>query len=33
MALAWFAPLLEHQSPLFNDFEAFFEEFHATFGD
>ncbi len=31
MALAWFAPLLEHQSPLFNDFEVFFEKFNATF--
>jgi hypothetical protein len=31
--LAWFAPLLKHQSPLFNDFEAFLEEFNATFGD
>jgi hypothetical protein len=33
MAIAWFAPLLEHQSLLFNNFEAFFEEFNATFGD
>jgi hypothetical protein len=30
---ACFAPLLEHQSPLFNDFETFFKEFNATFGD
>jgi hypothetical protein len=29
----WFTPLLEHQSPLLNDFEAFLEEFNATFGD
>jgi hypothetical protein len=28
---AWFTPLLEHQSPLFNDFKAFLEEFNATF--
>jgi hypothetical protein len=33
MALAWFAPLLKHQSPLLNDFEEFFEEFNATFGN
>jgi hypothetical protein len=32
-AIAWFAPLLEHQSPLLNNFEAFFKEFNATFGD
>jgi hypothetical protein len=32
MALAWFAILLEHQSPLFNNFEMFFEKFNATFG-
>ncbi len=31
--LVWFPPLLEHQSPSFNDFETFFEEFYATFGD
>jgi hypothetical protein len=31
--IAWFAPLLEHQSPLLNDFEMFLEEFNATFGD
>jgi hypothetical protein len=31
--LAWFTPLLEHLSPLFNDFEAFIKEFNATFGD
>jgi hypothetical protein len=30
---AWFTPLLEHQSPLLNDFEAFLEKFNATFGD
>jgi hypothetical protein len=33
MALAWFAPLMEHQSPLLNDFQVFFEKFNATFGD
>jgi hypothetical protein len=27
------APLLEQESPLFNDFETFIEEFNATFGD
>jgi hypothetical protein len=26
MTLAWFAPLLEHQSPLFNEFEVFIEK-------
>jgi len=30
---AWFTPLLEHQSSLFNNFEVFFEKFNATFGD
>jgi hypothetical protein len=33
VALAWLALLLEHQSPLFNDYEAFLEKFNATFGD
>jgi hypothetical protein len=37
MALTWFAPLLEHQSPLLNNFEKFHEKFHeklnATFGN
>jgi hypothetical protein len=33
LALAWFTPLLEHQSPLFNDFETFFENFNAIFRD
>ncbi len=33
MALTWFTPLLEHQSPLFNDFEMLFEKFNATFGN
>jgi len=33
MAFFWFAPLFEHQSPLLNNFEAFFEKFNATFGD
>ncbi len=28
-----FALLLEHQSPLLNDFEMFFKEFNATFGN
>jgi hypothetical protein len=32
MAFAWFAPLLEHKSPLFNDFETLFEKFNVTFG-
>ena len=32
-ALAWFAPLLEKQSPLLEDFEAFVKEFQASFGD
>jgi hypothetical protein len=27
------APLLEHQSPLLNNFETFFKKFNATFGD
>jgi hypothetical protein len=31
--LAWFACLLECQSPLLNYFEAFVEEFNVTFGD
>jgi hypothetical protein len=29
----WFAPFLEHQSPILNNFEGFLEEFNATFGD
>jgi hypothetical protein len=33
MTLAWFTPLLEYQSPLLNDFEAFLEESSATFED
>jgi hypothetical protein len=33
MTLAWFALLLDHQSPLLNNFEVFIEEFNATFGD
>jgi hypothetical protein len=33
MTLVWFAPLLEHQSPLFNGFETFLEKFNAAFGD
>jgi hypothetical protein len=32
-ALAWFASLLEHQSPLLNNFETFLEKFNAIFGD
>jgi hypothetical protein len=31
--LMWFMPLLKHQSPLLNNFEAFNETFSATFGD
>jgi hypothetical protein len=31
--LAWFTPLLEHQSPLFNNFKTFIEKFNATFGN
>jgi hypothetical protein len=32
--LVWFTPLLKHHSPLLNhDFEMFFENFNATFGD
>ncbi len=33
IAFVWFALLLEHQSPLFDNFEAFIEKFNATFGD
>ncbi len=33
ITLVWFTLLMEHQSPLLNDFEAFFEKFNATFGD
>jgi hypothetical protein len=33
IALAWFAPFLECQFFLLNNFEAFFEEFGASFGD
>jgi len=29
----WFTPLLEHQSPLLNDFDGFLEEFNPTFKD
>jgi len=32
MAFAWFAPLLEHKSPLLNDFETLFEKLNVTFG-
>jgi retrotransposon gag protein len=32
-ALAWFAPLVETDSPLLADFKAFLKEFEATFGD
>ena len=32
-ALAWFAPLLEKESPLLNSFEEFISEFKACFGD
>ena len=31
--LAWFAPLLEKNSPLLNKFEDFINEFKACFGD
>ena len=31
--LAWFTPLLGKKSPLLEDFEAFFKEFQASFGD
>ncbi len=31
--LTWFAPFLEHQSPLLDNFEAFFEKISASFGD
>jgi hypothetical protein len=31
--LVWFTPLLEHQSPLLNDFDGFLEEFNPTFRD
>jgi hypothetical protein len=30
---AWFTPLLEHQSSLLNNFEAFLKKLNATFGD
>ena len=32
-ALSWFAPLLEKESPLLNNFEEFLGEFKACFGD
>ena len=32
-ALSWFAPILEKQSPLLNNFEEFISEFKACFGD
>ena len=32
-ALAWFALLLEKESPLLNNFEEFISEFKACFGD
>jgi aldehyde:ferredoxin oxidoreductase len=31
--LAWFAPLLERQSLVLEDFEGFIKEFQACFGD
>ncbi len=31
--LTWFAPLLEHQSPFLNNFETFFENVGASFGN
>jgi hypothetical protein len=33
ITLTWFAPLLEHQSPLLKNFEAFLEEFGVSFGN
>jgi hypothetical protein len=33
ITLAWLTPLLEHQSPLLNNFESFFEKFGASFSD
>jgi hypothetical protein len=33
ITLAWFTPLLEHQLPLLNDFDAIFKEINATFRD
>ena len=33
IALSWFAPLLEKNSPLLNNFEEFIKEFKACFGD
>jgi hypothetical protein len=33
IASVWFALLLEHQSPLLDNFETFLEKFNATFGD
>ena len=33
IALSWFAPLLETNSPLLNNFEEFIKEFKACFGD
>lgn len=32
-ALAWFAPLMERNSPLLNNFDDFLKAFSATFGD
>ena len=31
--LAWFAPLLEQESPLLNNFEEFISKFKACLGD
>jgi hypothetical protein len=33
MALNWFSPILEKNSPLLYDFEGFMEEFVACFGE
>ena len=33
IALSWFAPLLETNSPLLHNFEEFVKEFKACFGD
>ena len=32
-ALSWFAPLLEHNSPLLDDLDTFLNEFEPAFGD
>ena len=32
-ALSWFAPLLEQNSPLLSDLDAFLDDFESAFGD